>query len=379
MKKRFRIFGIPLGSFCETDRGTCRKIRILGIPFTFRTRRLEERLEALEKKLIRESGLWDPLWYVKTYGYDMTRSEALDHWYRTGWLKGEKPSARLDADCYPPEDCCGRNPILAHLLGDRMFFTAGSNTLKRSDDASRVESYLSGRAARKAKGVVYTCVTGGYDDIREIAAPGFVAADWDYVCFTDDAALVAEGRVGVWEMRPLAFAELDGTRNNRWHKTHPHTLFPEYAESVYIDANINVRTRYLFDAIRRLNRSFVLPRHFEGLCVYREYRNVLEQGIDDAERVTRERELLEKSGMPRNYGLGENNVLYRRHGEPEVAALDEEWWSLVRDYSKRDQLSLMWLFWKRGWKLEEMSFENARLLPDDFLVFAHKGTPRCKY
>lgn len=379
MKRILKVFGIPVGTIREIDRGTRLKLRVLGIPLILRNPRVEERLEALEKKLIRESGLWDPLWYVKTYGYDMTRSEALDHWYRAGWLKGEKPSARFDMDCYPPEDCRGRNPILAHLLGDRMFFTAGSNTLKRPDDASRVSAYLDGRASRTARGVVYTCVTGGYDDIREIAAPGFIAADWDYVCFSDDAALVAEGRVGVWEMRPLAFAELDGARNNRWHKTHPHALFPDYAESLYIDANINVRTQYVFAVIRRLNRPFVLPRHFEGQCVYGEYRNVLEQGIDDAERVNRERELMEKSGMPRNFGLGENNVLYRRHGESEIAALDEEWWSLIRDYSKRDQLSLMWLFWKHGWKLEEMSFENTRLLTDDFLVFAHKGTLKCRY
>ena len=343
-------------------------------------RALEARVEWIEKRMIRESGYWDPLWYARTYGrHDMTRAEALDYWYHEGWRKGENPSPFFTVAHYPAAACGGANPIVAHLERRKVFFTASGNVYKRPDDAARVAAYLAGRASRTAKGVVYTCVTGGYDDIREIAAPGFIAADRDYVCFTDDAALVAEGRVGVWEMRPLAFTELDGTRNNRWHKTHPHMLFPDYAESIYIDANINVRTSYLFDVIRRLDRPFVLPRHFDGQCVYGEYRNVLEQGIDDADRVTRERELLEKSGLPRNYGLGENNVLYRRHHEPEIAALDEEWWAFVRDYSKRDQLSLMWLFWKRGWKLEDMSFENARLLPDDFLVFAHKGTKRCTY
>ena len=340
---------------------------------------LTERVEWTEKRMILESGLWDPLWYVRTYGHDLTRTQALDYWYREGWRHGEDPSPFFTVAHYPAAACGGANPIVAYLERRKVFFTASGNVYKSAADAARAAEYLSARVSRRAQGVVYTCVTGGYDDIREIAVPGHVAADWDYVCFTDDEALVRERRVGVWEMRPLVFVELDGTRNNRWHKTHPHELFPEYAESVYVDANVNVRTQYLFDVIRRLDRPFVLPRHFDGQCVYGEYRNVLEQGIDDAERVGRERQLLERSGMPRNFGLGENNILYRRQHEPDIVALDEEWWSLIRDYSRRDQLSLMWLFWKRGWKFEEMAFENARLLADDFLVFAHKGTPRCAY
>lgn len=342
-------------------------------------RALQDRVEWIEKRMIRDSGLWNPLWYVRTYGHDMTRSQALDYWYREGWLKGEDPSPLFTVAYYFPRQSENCNPLVSYLEHRRVFFTAAGNVYRRPDDAVRAAAYLTGCAGRRAKGVIYTCVTGGYDDLREIAVPGFIAMDWDYVCLTDDAELVREGRIGVWEMRPLAFTELDLTRNNRWHKTHPHVLFPGYAESIYIDANVNVRTPFLLETIRRLDRPLVLPRHFDRQCVYDEYDEVLRFGFDDRARIGRERELLEKSGMPRNYGLAENNILYRRHCEADVVALDEDWWSLIRDYSKRDQLSLMWLFWKRGWKLEEMSFENARLLPDDFLVFAHKGTPRCKY
>ena len=336
------------------------------------------RIEALEKRLILESGLWDPLWYVRTYGHDLTREEALDHWYREGWRKGEDPSPRFTLAYYYPSVYGDENPIIAYL-GKKVFFTAAGNVFRRPDDAARAAAYLARRPSRRAKGVVYTCVTGGYDDLHEIAVPGHVADDWDYVCFTDDAGLVAEGRVGVWEVRPLAFSELDPTRNNRWHKTHPHVLFPDCAESLYVDANVNVLSPMVFDLAARRNLPFLLPRHFSGQCVWGEYRNVLARGIDDPARVTAELRLLEASGMPRNFGLGENNVLYRRAHEPEIVALDEEWWSLIRDYSKRDQLSLMWLFWKRGWRFEDHSFENTRYLPDDFLVFAHKGTIRCKY
>jgi len=371
---RQRIFGLPW--LVREEWTHCTKFRACGLTVRIGNRAVEDRLAALEKKAILDSGWWDPLWYVKTYGHDMTRSQALDYWYSTGWRKGEDPGPRFSlAKC--PTDLCGdENPLVAYLNRRIMFFTAVGNAYKRPDDGARAAAYLAGRASRKAAGVVYTCVTGGYDDIREIAAPGHIAPDWDYVCFTDDPALVAEGRIGVWEMRPLAFSELDLTRNNRWHKMHPHVLFPDYGASIYVDANVNVLSPKLFETVAAAGRPFVLPRHFENQCVYREYDNVLTGKIDDAATVLRERKVLEDSGMPRNYGLAENNVLYRRHHEKEIVAVDEEWWRMVRDYSKRDQLSLAWLFWKKGWKLEDMTFENTRLQPHDFLVFSHIGSKR---
>jgi len=367
-----RILGLPWLVREDWTHGT--KIRVFGRTFRFWRREIESRLAAMEKRLVRESGWWDPLWYVKTYGHDMTRSEALDYWYETGWRKGEDPGPCFSLAKCPMHLCGDENPLVAYLNRRVMFFTATGNVHKGPGDASRVRAYWERHEGRKATGVVYTCVTCGYDDIAEIAAPGYIAGDWDYVCFTDDAALADKGRVGVWQMRPLAFSELDPTRNNRWHKMHPHALFPEYDAGIYIDANVNVLSPMLFETVRAADRPFLLPRHFENQCVYAEFREVLRAGKDDAATVERQLKMVRDSGMPRNYGLAENNVLYRRHHEEAIVATDEEWWRMVRDHSKRDQLSLVWLFWRNGWRLEDMTFENARLLPRDFLVFSHAGS-----
>ena len=347
---------------------------IFGLVQRRRFQDLEGRVADIEKRMIVDSGFWDPLWYVRTYGYDMTRSQALDHWYREGWRKGENPSARFNVSVYAPYAHAGCNPLLVYLnpwwippLQPR------KGNVPRADSAARSAKYRAAQAGRRPRGVVYTCITGGYDDLHDIAAYGSVDPDWDYVCFTDDAALVAEGRVGIWDVRPLAFAELDSVRNNRWHKTHPHALFPDADESIYIDANIDILSPALFADIARIDGDFVLPRHFNNQCIYAEFRDVLEKGIDDRETVERQRRMVEESGMPRNYGHAENNVLYRRHNQEGIVELDEEWWRMIRDHSKRDQLSLSWLFWRRGWRIEDMMFENTRLRPRDFLVFGHKG------
>ena len=85
----------------------------------------------------------------------------------------------------------------------------------------------------KKAGVIYTCITGGYDKLRSHTHTN---PNWDYVCFTDDLSMENPS----WEIRSLFFDKLDNVRKQRWHKLHPHMLFPEYEKSIWIDANINV-------------------------------------------------------------------------------------------------------------------------------------------
>ena len=240
-------------------------------------------------------------------------------------------------------------------------------------DRVAIDDYWRNRQIRTSKSVVYTCVTNGYDSISEIASYGYVNPNWDYICFTDEQTLIDTGRLGIWEIRPLAFAELDNTRNNRWHKIHPHKLLPNYNESIYLDANIDILSPYLFDQIKSLNQPFILPRHPSRNCIYDEYDNVLAEFMDDPRRVIRELKLIRRSGMPKSFGLTENNILYRRHNENAIISLMEDWWEMIRTYSRRDQLSLMWLLWKRNANVAAMTLPNARTLTSDFCVFRHTG------
>lgn len=239
-------------------------------------------------------------------------------------------------------------------------------------DPKLTEQYWEHKKTRNADTVVYTCITNGYDDLHEIAAHKYINLDADYVCFTDSITKDAICRLGIWELRPLVFNALDDTRNNRWHKLHPHILFPHYKQSIYLDANVDVNSCWLFDEIRKRNQKFLLPRHPSRVCIYDEFREILSQFMDDPKLILKERSLIKRSGMPRKYGLTENNILYRQHHDPEIISLMDEWWKMIATYSKRDQLSLCWLLWKQGYAIDDISFDNPRFTPERFSVFAHK-------
>ena len=74
--------------------------------------------------------------------------------------------------------------------------------------------------------------------------------------------------------------------------------------------------------------------------------------------------------MPQNYGLAETNILYRNHSQ-NIINLMEEWWEMIKNYSKRDQLSFTYILWKNGITLENKRIMNSKTDYKNFLVFKH--------
>ena len=217
-------------------------------------------------------------------------------------------------------------------------------------------------------GVVYTCLTGNYDTLRQ---PVYVDENWDYVCFTDDENLVAQKNVGVWKIRPLAFQERDNTRNSRYHKINPHKLFPEYEQSIWCDSNVNILSSYIFEQILKRKTDILVPVHFCRDCIYDEFAEVEKLGYDDVDVIRHQEKLLEDDGFPKKWGLAETNVLYRKHLKPEIMKTMDMWWSFVRDFSKRDQLSFTYVLWKNGYDVKNLFVKNARCPSPDFAIYPH--------
>ena len=71
---------------------------------------------------------------------------------------------------------------------------------------------------------IYTCITGGYDTLRQ---PAPAPDGFDFICFRGKGEKSAE-REGAWEIRELSCGGATPTLASRYAKTHPHELLPEY-------------------------------------------------------------------------------------------------------------------------------------------------------
>ncbi|MBO4700234.1 MAG: glycosyltransferase [Alphaproteobacteria bacterium] len=223
----------------------------------------------------------------------------------------------------------------------------------------------------KNDGVIYTCITGDYDDLIQ---PSCINKNYDYILFTDNAKYIKKKNVGVWKVRPLAFNKGGLAEINRWHKFHPHILFPDYQTSIYIDANINVKTAKLFDDIDKIPDGAVLsvPKHYKRDCIYEEIDAVAHYELDTDENLRRYKAFLGKEKFPAHYGLGENNVIWRRHHDKKCIKVMTDWWDVLQKYSKRDQLGLFYVLWKNKLKIPYLSDVNYRIDTVNFEFCGHK-------
>lgn len=190
--------------------------------------------------------------------------------------------------------------------------------------------------------VVYTVQIGGYDIVQQ---PLVIDERFDYILFSDSDELKSSG---VWQLRSIPYENADLTRVSRYPKMHPHKLLEGYKASLYIDANIQITSAIIYENFINLYEKqydWGAIKHPNYDCIYEDAYNVMVLALEKEGAVFEWCHQLRKESFPRNIGLFENNVIYRRHTDV-VKIIDELWWDLYQKYTRRDQLTLKYVLWK---------------------------------
>lgn len=201
------------------------------------------------------------------------------------------------------------------------------------------------------KKVIYTTITGGYDQIFQ---PNIIAEDFDYILFTND---IPEQQLGMWKVKAIPYNDKNNIKLSRWVKTHPHTLLPEYDYSLYLDSNIIVDQYKFFDRINELiknNTQLGIMNHLHRNCIYEEGFEVLYLNLAQVSKVMREMVHIKHQGYPVHNGLVEANCILRSHHDQLVKQFCEDWWYMIDHYAQRDQLSCNFVAWKCGLTIEHI-------------------------
>lgn len=196
------------------------------------------------------------------------------------------------------------------------------------------------KATRK---VVYTCLTGGYDNVAPLF---FKPADCDFLLFTDDPGLKVDG----WE---TVLMDSNWAKNNfllsRMPKLLPHRFLQDYDYSIYIDGNYEIigDITELFEYLS--GKALGLFRHASGtFCIKDEAKRIIKVGKANAVDIEKQMNAYFEEGFPENQGLFECGVIIRKHNQHEVMETMETWWSELKKYPYRDQMSFPYAIWKNG-------------------------------
>lgn len=219
------------------------------------------------------------------------------------------------------------------------------------------------------KKVVYTCITGGYDDLID---PIYVTEGFDYVCFTDNLLL----KSNIWQIRPLPkeVESLSQIKRQRYIKINAHKVLSEYDLSIWVDGNIRLGddlNKFMDEYGIDLKSSIYVPEHPGRNSIYQEYYAILSYRKDTEERMKPQIDRYKAEGFPENYGLLQSRILIRQHNNPDCIKLMEAWFNEVKNGSHRDQLSFNYAAWKN----QDVKFvyidKNVYQTQYFFCVFKH--------
>ncbi len=221
---------------------------------------------------------------------------------------------------------------------------------------------------------LYTAIVGDYDVLLQ---PTVVDDRFDYILFSDS---ITEPRVGVWQVRNIPFHCDNLVKKARWVKCHPSELLPEYSSSLWIDASIQIVSSDIYHIYNKLEQSAEIIstiKHPERHCAYEEMLAVVSRGYERERIVLRWGQHLRRERYPRNNGLTETGMIYRKHCQT-IDDIDHLWWQCIKQYSQRDQLSFDYCLWKHSIEYKPLFPNNETVWNSNIVEYhpQHKNAKR---
>ena len=189
---------------------------------------------------------------------------------------------------------------------------------------------------------VYTCITGNYDDLKEVR----INEGIDYICFTNNKKIKSE----TWKIIYIEDKKLDNHYLSRKIKMlgDPY-LDKNYTLSIYVDASIIFKK----SVKEFLSNYFDLEKDLLAACKHSVRNSIKEEAIacieqkkDNEKTIRRQLSFYQEDNFADNLGLLEMTLIIKRHNNPLVRKTMKLWFEMILKYSKRDQLSFMYCLFK---------------------------------
>ena len=171
-------------------------------------------------------------------------------------------------------------------------------------------------------------------------------SDTDFICFTDDRTLTSQQ----WRFRYVDPEQFGPVRTAKMVKQLAHRFVGEYAESLYLDNTIILKTPVdrIFARLDTTTAPMVCFKHPERDCIYEEAEIVMGLGYDDPAIIEKQMMTYRLAGYPAHAGLWALGFQLRRHNDLSLIAVMESWFAEVARFSYRDQLSFSFVARQAG-------------------------------
>lgn len=226
------------------------------------------------------------------------------------------------------------NEIVSFFEYCRMAYAKNKYGVRYKEDSTKREIFI------KSNLVVYTCITGDYDVLRD---PVDYDPNLNYICFTNNRNMHSN----TWNIQYISDHGLDNIHLARYVKLFPHVFLKEYDTSIWVDGKYQIKADLKeYVAEYEKTKSMLCFPHPQRDCIYDEAIacKLVKKGIP--EDIDRQIDEYRKMKYPAENGLYETGCIVRNHQDEMVRTIMNDWWREITKYSYRDQISLPYILWK---------------------------------
>lgn len=207
--------------------------------------------------------------------------------------------------------------------------------------------------------VIYSVLLGDYDNF--FPAPKYLG--WDYVVFTDNAKLDADG----WQIKVVNGGR-DTQKESRKYKLLSHLYLSEYDLVCYVDANVSL--------VAEPPAVPIWFSHAKIDKVFDKAEQVIKQGKATEEQVSRQMRYYLERLFPDKGGLYDNKFFVRDNRNEVQNSLMQHTWNIISEYTNRDELALPFAMWSLQYKMQNIT--PYSVATKFISVQPHKITPKFK-
>lgn len=217
--------------------------------------------------------------------------------------------------------------------------------------------------------VIYSCIINNHDTLKD---PLVFTEGWDYICFTDDPDLKSD----VWtivQLDTLLIPDgLDDVRTARYIKIMFHEMFQYDCLTIWHDASMQINCNLDWFVSTFYKEVFTTMDHPDRNCIYNEALACYKLGKDDKETISNQMDFYWAGDYPRHNGLSATGILIRENTEYNREVC-KRWWTQIKNYSKRDQLSLDYVVYRYDPNRRSFKTFPFYVLMNHFILNKHNG------
>ncbi|MGL6315422.1 glycosyltransferase domain-containing protein [Vibrio sp. WXL103] len=213
---------------------------------------------------------------------------------------------------------------------------------------------------------LYTVLAGEYDELKPLNTS--LSDNVDAFLISDVVRDVPKG----WKLIVVDKAERESNLEfNRKLKIQPSLMFNNYQMTIYIDANVEVKSDLvaLISEVGDSQSDLALYKHPCRSSVYDEAEEIMKRGYGYFFNINKQMNRYREESFESN-ALYEANIIFRKNTKlmNETMSL---WWSEFSQGVKRDQLSLTYCCFKTGLNVHCLGENDARFTHKNFQYHLH--------